>query len=263
MADKAAIIHSLGQVPLLGAGLRWVARRYPEGSVVTISNGWLAGYQWRRSHKYVSAYWLGSYELPVQKCLARELRPGDVFYDIGANAGFFSLIGSKCVGEEGHVFAFEPLPENILTIRNQLELNNITNTTVVEAAVSDSVGEVELCEGPDTSTAHIKLPRDNRRPARSVKAISLDKFAINERPPDFIKMDIEGAELRALQGGQKLLNGDNPPKLLIELHGKAIAQDVCSILQRQSYYFCTLELNRIDSIPLPSHVLALPKKICM
>ena len=146
MADKARLIRQLGTVPILGSGLRWLARRYPEGSVVTIKNGLLAGCQWKRSHKHVTRYWLGVYEMPVQKCLARELGPGDVFYDIGANAGFFSLLGSKCVGEKGHVFAFEPLPENIGAVRSQVQVNNLTNCTVVEAAVSDSVGHVRFCE---------------------------------------------------------------------------------------------------------------------
>ena len=117
--NRARLISFCGSIPLIGPSLRKIARRYPEGSVTTIKHGYLAGYRWRRSHRYVSAYWLGIYELPIQECLVRKLKPGNVFYDIGANAGFFSLLGSNCVGPEGRVFAFEPLPENIRSIRAQ------------------------------------------------------------------------------------------------------------------------------------------------
>lgn len=91
--NKARLISCLGRVPLVGSTLRWFAQRYPEGSVVTIKNGLLAGYKWKRSHNYVSGYWLGIYELTIQESLAHELQSGDVFYDIGGNAGFELCLG--------------------------------------------------------------------------------------------------------------------------------------------------------------------------
>lgn len=260
MKDKASLIDRLGNIPLLGAVLRWFAHRYPEGSVVTIKNGQLDGYKWKRSHKHVSKYWIGIYELPVQKCLSRELKPGDVFYDIGAGAGFFTLLGSKCVGEKGHVFAFEPMPENIKTISNQLKINNVTNTSLIEAALSDSVGNVELHKGPNLSAASIERWQDNKNQSITVKTTTLDELSMTTRPPDFIKMDIEGAEFLALKGARKLLNSKNPPRLLIELHGKDIAEEVRIFLEKENYCFYTPELKKIDSTPLPLHVLALPMK---
>lgn len=260
MLDKTVLIHQLGRIPFLGFALRWFARRYPEGSVVTIKNGHLAGYKWRRSHKYLTSYWLGTFELPIQNCLVRELKPGDIFYDIGANAGFFSLLGSKCVGDKGHVFAFEPLPENIETVKSQFELNQVVNCTLVEAAVSDCVGETEFCEGPDTSTAHIRSQENEQGNVSIVKTITLDEFTKTERPPDFVKMDIEGAEVLALQGAYGLLTRPNSPKFLIELHGKDAADKVREIFGKEDYFFYTLDLTRIDSNCMPRHVLALPKK---
>ena len=260
MKDKATLIDRLGKVPFLGPGLRWFSHYYPEGSVVTIKNGRLAGYKWKRSHKHVSGYWLGIYELPVQKCLSRELKPGDVFYDIGASAGFFTLLGSKCVGEKGHVFAFEPLPENIETISNQLILNDIKNTTQIEVALADSIGNAELREGPNVSAASIKRWKDKEHRTITVKTTTLDEFSMTRRHPNFIKMDIEGAEVLALKGACKLLSGKNPPGLLIELHGHDIAKEVRNFLERKNYCFYTLDLMKIDSATLPLHVLAIPKK---
>ena len=158
------------------------------------------------------------------------------------------------------LLAFEPWPENIETIKSQLELNQIMNCTVIEAAVSDSAGEVEFCGGPDTSTAHIKRQENERRETHIVKSVTLDEFSTARRPADFVKMDIEGAETIALKGAHELLNSANPPKFMIELHGQAAAQRVCEILERESYSFYTLERARIQSSFVPPHVLALPNK---
>lgn len=62
-----------------------------------------------------------------------------VVYDIGANAGFYTLLSSVLTGSNGKVFAFEPVQQNIFYIKNHLGLNKITNTVVVEKAVSDKI----------------------------------------------------------------------------------------------------------------------------
>jgi FkbM family methyltransferase len=256
--NKARLINQLGCIPFVGYCLRRFARLYREGSVVSIKSGYLAGYKWKRSHRYPSGYWLGSYELPVQKCLVRELKPGEVFFDIGANAGFFSLLARKQVGEKGYVLAFEPLAENVEAIKPQLVLNRVLNCTVVEAAISDFVGEVSLWEGPDTSTAHIGTREYEKRAFKSVKSITLDEFVRTSRPPNFIKLDIEGAEIRALRGAYTLLSGPNPPRFLIELHGETVGQQVGEILEKAGYHLYTLERKRIRSDCMPHHVLAFP-----
>jgi len=260
--NKAKIISFCGSVPLLGSSLRKIARRYPEGSTTIIKNGHLAGYRWKRSHRYVSSYWLGTYELPIQECLVRELRPGDIFYDIGANAGFFSLLGSKCVGPAGKVFSFEPLAENIHSLRSQLALNNGANCTVVEAAVSDHAGYVEFSEGKDTSTAHIREAKARRGDGSvaSVKAVTLDEFLKEGPPPDFVKMDIEGAEVLALRGARDLLRSVKPPKILIEFHGEQLKQEGLSILKEFGYNFCSLQGGVFRAGADERHIFCVPEK---
>lgn len=257
---KATIVNQVGRTPFLGSTLRWLARRYREGSIVTIKTGYLAGHRWMRRHRHVNAYWVGNYELPIQKCLTRELKPGDVFYDIGANAGFFSLLGSKCVGQKGHVFAFEPLPENIETLKSQLEVNHIANCAVVEAAVSDSVGTVGLCQGPHSSMAYIGRKGNDGEDSIVVKTLTLDEFASTERPPNFIKIDIEGAEILALRGAGALLKSANRPKLLIELHGEDVAREARGILEKAGYCLYTPDVVRIEADSMPHHILAYPEK---
>jgi FkbM family methyltransferase len=256
--NKAKLINQLGRIPFVGHYLRRFARLYREGSVVSIKSGYLAVYRWKRSHRYPTGYWLGGYELPVQKCLVRELKLGDIFFDIGANAGFFSLLASKQVGEKGYVFAFEPLAENIEAIKAQLAMNRVLNCTVVEAAISDSVGEVKLWEGPDTSTAHIVNQGYEQKVVKSVKSITLDKFVRTTCSPNFIKMDIEGAEIRALRGAGTLLCGPNPPRFLIEIHGEDDWRQVRKILEHARYNFQILEREEVLPDYMPFHVLAFP-----
>src|SRR5581483_2433575 len=110
--NSARIIQGLGRVPILGSALRSLARRYREGSVVTIKHGEAAGFRWKRHHRYLNGYWIGQYELEIQAALKRELRAGDTFFDVGANAGFFTLLASRFVGTEGKCVAFDPLAMN-------------------------------------------------------------------------------------------------------------------------------------------------------
>jgi predicted methyltransferase len=75
-------------------------------------------------------YQSGTNEYPVQQVLARYLKTDDVFYDIGANIGFFSLIAARLVGPSGHVYAFEPVPDSILILKENILLNYFKNITV-------------------------------------------------------------------------------------------------------------------------------------
>lgn len=254
--NKVQLILFLNKVPLLKNVLRWCARLYKEGSVVIIKNGYLAGYKWKRSHKYLSSNWIGTYEMAVQECLVRELKLGNVFYDVGANTGFFSLLGSKCVGAKGCVFAFEPLPENIKATKNQFEVNQVSNCMLAEVALSDHNGEIELFEGGDTSTATLKARTNANGNSHIVKTITLNEFAKTARLPDFIKMDIEGAEILVLQKADEILSGANPPKLLIEFHSEDLKRQGQSLLSKYGYRFFTLDGKMVDSGPLPHHVLA-------
>src|SRR5688572_31553432 len=114
---NAKLIEFIGKVPLLGPALRRMAHRYPEASVVEIGSGLAAGYRWKRHHRYVNGYWLGHYELRIQEALRAYLKPGQTIFDVGANAGFFTLVAARLVGPGGKVVAFDPPPENQESIR--------------------------------------------------------------------------------------------------------------------------------------------------
>ena len=103
----------------MGSALRCYANRFEDGGVVRIATGYGAGMKWKRHHKHVNGYWTGQYEFAIQQALSRHLKDGHTFYDVGANAGFFSLVAARLVGPAGQVYSFEPLPENVQTCRTR------------------------------------------------------------------------------------------------------------------------------------------------
>lgn len=160
------------------------------------------------------AYESGDNELPFQEALASCLKPDAVFYDIGANVGFFTVIGARLVGPHGTVYAFEPVPENAAYIRLNVRLNRFHNVTVVEKAISSSTGRsrlwlAEYSGGAALTTA--SAPPDARK-VIEIDLTSVDDLVFREkwRPPAVVKIDVEGAEIEVLQGMRHTLSKIRP-----------------------------------------------------
>lgn len=149
-------------------------------------------------------YALGLSEASVQDALERVLRPACVFYDIGANVGFFTVIAARLCGSKGRVLAFEPVPENAAAIRRNLRLNGFANVEVHESAVARTTGQAELRlahYAGGAALADAPSPPDVKGSIR-VATLAIDDL-IETRgapPPDVVKIDVEGAELAALEG---------------------------------------------------------------
>jgi FkbM family methyltransferase len=253
---RARIIHAVGRIPLAGAALRWLAGRYAEGSVVTIKRGEAAGFRWRRHHRYVNGYWLGHYELPIQRALKRDLRPGDTFFDIGANAGFFSLVAARIVGERGKVVAFDPEPSNYQSLREQFALNDLRNCHPVAEAIGSAEGEtVFSMDAPGSSMGRLGAARKGQREIR-VRVTTLDAACRQWGIPAMIKVDVEGAEADVLRGAQQLL-ASGKVVWLIELHGPEPADAVGRMLADAGYRLFDLEDRVVVPGPdLPHHIIA-------
>lgn len=162
-----------------------------------------------------SIYLYGCYEYPVTRLISAILRPGMVFFDIGANAGFFSLLAStKCKA----VYAFEPLPSNLHRLSINLELNATQNVTVVQSAVTDRSGTGTLYVPEDENTGLASLIEETGGHSIAVPTITLDEFVRKQGigRVDLIKIDIEGAEALAFEGAQELLSRVDAPDVIFE-----------------------------------------------
>lgn len=193
-----------------------VGRRVLGDRVWTIESGQGAGLKFSdiRNPEYI----LGSSELPVQEAFARQVRPGDVIYDVGANLGFFSVMAAKLVGPTGQVYSFEPVTENATTIQRNASLNGLSNLTPFELAVGSRAGNLELLlsdwnGGASLSPTSVKPTEAVAR--RSVRVVALDDFIAEQRlrPPSFVKIDVEGFELEVMQGMARTIAACQPTLL--------------------------------------------------
>jgi FkbM family methyltransferase len=225
----------------LGRILRLPLRLIPKGMVLPILQGRLRGKKW-----IVGAgehgYWLGSYEFNKRLAFEREVTPGSVLYDIGANVGYFSLLAAVLVGRAGKVFAFEPLPRNVTFLRRHVALNGLENIDVIEAAVSDHAGEAAFQLGMSDSMGHLGENGDIK-----VRLVCLDEWLATSEfiPPNFIKIDVEGAEYEVVSGGQKMLS-QYRPILFLDTHQREAHHATIALLVALGYQFEILDGKSLD-----------------
>src|SRR5687767_8704385 len=113
----------------LGRVVRFPLRLVPRDAVLRVLSGPLRGRRWIAGAA-THGCWLGTYERFVQRIFVEHVRPGGVVYDVGANAGFFTLLASKLAGSSGRVYAFEPMERNLHYIRKHLQMNRVENVEV-------------------------------------------------------------------------------------------------------------------------------------
>lgn len=206
-------------------------------------------------------YALGTTEPDIQKVLAAILRTDDVLYDIGANVGFFTIIGSRLVGPAGKVYAFEPLPNNASAISHNAKLNDFANVTVIAKAVSNKSGSATLVLSTEPTLAKLQDSEFKNVPTGSINVETiriddlLDTHAIAR--PSVVKIDVEGVEVDVLNGMLKTLSNE-APLILCENHGRNA--DVSKILDACGYWQFVVEDpdKSLEDAHWSVHVLAGP-----
>jgi len=160
--------------------------------------------------KYI--YLFGVWEPAITRFVNSRLRPGDLFVDVGANVGYYSLLAAKRVGPGGSVVALEPSPSIAGLLRENIALNGFTNVEVMEAAVAERRKTAQVFAaaadnlGATTTVATLAL-RAGRRPEAQVEAFPLHDLIPGERlrRARMIKVDVEGAEADVFGGIRHLL----------------------------------------------------------
>ncbi len=253
--DRLRMMNRLpGAFALYRHTIHWI---YRDGTTVRMRRGPAAGLLWRHYRDYQPWMAMGVYEPQVAELIASRLAPGDVFYDIGANAGYFSLIAARAVGEKGSVIAFDPHPRNCQTIREQWSLNNLEERCeAVPVAVSDYSGKAQFVLTAINANCHLKnieAPHVNEdAEAIYVDVVTLDAFIKSHPHPTLVKMDVEGAEVTALEGARELLSGERPPNMLVSTHSDRLEQESRAILENHGYRI--EKVDRFDQM-----LVAIPK----
>jgi FkbM family methyltransferase len=199
-------------------------------------------------------YFLNEYEEKEIKFLEQYLKNGDVFIDIGANIGLFTLVASKIVGADGLVYAFEPMQNSFDSLSAHLQLNNSKNVIAEKLAVSNGKDFIELyIDANDKNSGMASSYINNYTLKECVLSTSIDDYLSQKGDVTItlIKIDIEGGEYLALKGMEQTLK-KYKPALLIEINPEIIERtpftqnDIAAFLNKLGYrkYF-------IDNFGLP------------
>lgn len=167
---------------------------------------------------YRRLYVYGTYEPQVSWYIQAMLKPGNVFFDVGANYGLYVIRAAILVGTTGMVYAFEPLPEAHWYLEENIRLNNLENVVLNKVAVGARCGSAEIHRFQQLPVGHSSLSSLGRTDVVSFPCdvITLDEYvALPEvRFPDVIKLDVEGSERSVLLGASNLLRRSKPAVIL-------------------------------------------------
>jgi FkbM family methyltransferase len=160
----------------------------------------------------------GVYEFAVSQLVREYLKLGDVFVDVGANIGYYSVIAGGAVGESGKVYAFEPSARIRARLERNIVLNDMSQVSVRPEAVTGQSGIVRLIESRDPANDGLAYVNTNGSDAGvEVRAVRLDELTeLSERPPVLIKVDVEGGEPEVFRGATALLGCPDAPTILFE-----------------------------------------------
>lgn len=235
-------VRALGNLMLPPRGLAWLQIEGGAGKDL-----WM-----QLNPRTGQGYVRGTGEPEVQKFFLEHLKPGMIVFDLGANCGYFSLIAARCVGAQGQVFSFEPEPALAERVRINMHRNGFQHSTVVQVAVWRETCDVSFAcsdktQSPDQGTGQITSSAGAGKTA-SVRAVALDDFVKNALPPDFIKCDVEGAEVDAFRGAVQIL-AKNRPAIVCEIHSAENGYVLRQELARFGYTIRDLDENHIGAEP--------------
>lgn len=211
-------------------------RQVPDGRRFHIGPDWI--------------YWalaMGMEFEPELSTVVRKLvGDGETIVDVGANFGWYATLFAQQAGPCGKVIAFEPVPSTLARLRENLELNRLSDrVTTVQSAVGSACGEATIYVFDKLSHSCASLSRlgESEYRATPTPVVTLDSYIDAQRLErvDFLKCDVEGSELSVLQGAARLLSRPDAPIVLIELNSNTSRsfgyekQDVWRALKSAGY----------------------------
>jgi FkbM family methyltransferase len=184
----------------------------------------------------------GEWEPETGQAIRDNLNPGDVFIDVGAHVGYFSLLANGLVGGAGKVVSIEANPTTAARLRKNIELNGFKHSVVYEGACVDHEKPVTFFTGNWNNTGGSSVVQGNAGKGSTkvtVRGVTLDKIVseLGLKKVDLIKIDAEGAEPQVLLGASGVLESYGPA-LILELKGYLLGEglgQVESILTKAGY----------------------------
>lgn len=184
------------------------------------------------------------WERVVTQYIEDHIKAGMNVVDVGANFGWFTLIMAKCVTETGQVHAFEPEPSFFQRLVNHLSLNfslgNIcdNNVTLYDMALSDDLCARWIAKNPGPYHSSANVIENGNAESTLIRCVPFDAVWDESLPLHFIKIDVDGYELKVLKGATQSIR-KHRPRMVIEIQNDADARDIVQLLESWNYNFKT------------------------
>lgn len=236
---------SLGVSDLLR---KWYCQRArPQGDILTLQVADREGrFRVHSDQEFRFLEAMAIYERQVLERLLGIAQRGDVFYDVGAHTGLYSVLIGKTLGAEGVIVAFEPERENYAHLMENLELNQLTVVRAIQKALGDHSGNATLYLGK-VGNLSLVPPDAADMQAETIELVNGDSFVQGNRlpVPRLVKIDVEGYEYAVLQGLRQTLSDPCCELICCEIHPTLLPagiapQEVLALIQ--SLGFSTIEI---------------------
>lgn len=240
---------------------RWFDRNFTH--IVTVQNKQQKYlFECKSQRDFFRATTLFSKEAGTVNWLLEHIKEGDVFYDIGANVGIYSIMAGYQTGDSGHVYSFEPHVVNFSTLLNNITLNKL-NSRVTPLSIAlndkfviDDFNYNQMSSGSSTSQlGGTSYDGVSFNPICSELKIgvSIDHLIKEKKlkPANHIKLDVDGNELLILKGMSELLNSETPPKTVQVEMNINLRQETYDFMSEHGYevkqkHFTSAGLKKLE-----------------
>ena len=199
----------------------------------------------------------GIHENIITNLIKKEIHSGDIVVDIGARIGYYTLQFANLVGPTGKVYAFEPEPKNFELLKKNVQINKYDNVVLIQKIVSDKDGIVEFFISKFDSIGNKLFKSNEAGSSIKIESTTLDEYFKDLKEKiDFIKMDIQGGEGKAILGMKNLLKENKNLKIIQEWWPDALKQnntnpeDHLKFLQHIGYKIYEIDGTKKDILPI-------------
>jgi len=182
---------------------------------------------------------LEKYEPYETQLILRQAKRGDVVVDVGANIGYYTVLLADKVGKNGKVYAFEPDITNFEILKKNIEVNNLKNVEIINAAVGSKAGKLKLYKSKDNFGDHKLYGKDKN--IETVKIVKLDDY-LKDKKINLMKIDTQGWEPEVIEGAMKIIKRDQP---IMFLEYSPASYKIAKLDGKKMMEFCKAEYKNI------------------
>tara|TARA_R110000824_G_scaffold25978_4_gene89928 strand:- start:11955 stop:12806 length:852 start_codon:yes stop_codon:yes gene_type:complete len=196
-------------------------------------------------------YAQGQRELAFMGLLQEEIKEGMVCVDLGSNIGYTTLYMLQNAGQDGFVYAIEPDPRNLSLLQKNIEENSYQNCEVIHCAISDNDGEIDFWEAAKPNLSSVTKNKYSTNKI-SVPSFTLESFLQDRRYPNFIKMDVEGHEVKIFESGLDYFSkNDGYTSVLVEVHPATYNEENDFAAVLREYFKIGFNAKYVVATPVP------------